>query len=324
MPDQTTEKFYESQVRECELAKERIENSLREAAKKSEKQVHAIDAVDFINMNLPPKDPILEGLVYTQDLIEIFAARGVGKTLFSMQVGIHIAAGRDFLKWKNTGAKKVLYIDGEMPGGLLQSRIKQALEYGHINEDDIRGRFKILTPDLHGTQLNLAQNANQLLIDSDVEWADVIMLDSFLTLFSYGKINDYESCIPLNDYLKSLRTRNKIVIFIHHAGKGGAQLGSVGKEIILDTVIQLKPRESESTELVLSFTKGRSLKESEKRPVLLTLNDCGWSLKNYAIEDQILELVESTDMKQVAIAQELDVSQSTVSRTLKRLGITRR
>ena len=46
----------------------------------------------------------------------VYAKRGVGKTHFALGVAYAVAAGAKFLSWQAETPRKVLYIDGEMPG----------------------------------------------------------------------------------------------------------------------------------------------------------------------------------------------------------------
>ncbi len=49
--------------------------------------------------------------------------RGLGKTHVSLNVAYAVATGGEFLGWKAPQPRRVLFIDGEMPGALLQERL---------------------------------------------------------------------------------------------------------------------------------------------------------------------------------------------------------
>jgi putative DNA primase/helicase len=55
-----------------------------------------------------------------------------------------------------------------------------------------------------------------------------------------GKENESESWAPIQEWILSLRRRGISVLFVHHAGKGGAQRGTSKREDVLDTVIVLR------------------------------------------------------------------------------------
>jgi RecA-family ATPase len=53
----------------------------------------------------------------------LYAWRGVGKTHVALGIGFAVASGGTFLGWQATAPRRVLYLDGEMPGASLQSRL---------------------------------------------------------------------------------------------------------------------------------------------------------------------------------------------------------
>jgi putative DNA primase/helicase len=118
------------------------------------------------------------------------------------------------------------------------------------------------------------------------------------------------------------------VLFIHHAGKGGKQLGTSKREDVLDTVIALKrpsdyvPEQGSCFEV--HFEKSRTFYGSDAEPVIVTLKDddtgsqC-WSIQSLEknTHDKVIELM-SEGLKQGDIAVELGVNKSNVSRHVKR------
>ena len=73
------------------------------------------DVRDFIRLEIPPRDVLLSPWLESASLAMIYAARGVGKTHFAMNIAHALATGGRFLKWQAAKAVPVLYIDGEMP-----------------------------------------------------------------------------------------------------------------------------------------------------------------------------------------------------------------
>ena len=53
----------------------------------------------------------------------LYAPRGVGKTNLALSMAYAVASGGPVLKWTAPTAKRVLYIDGEMPIDTLQERL---------------------------------------------------------------------------------------------------------------------------------------------------------------------------------------------------------
>jgi hypothetical protein len=116
-------------------------------------------AAEFNALDIPPREPILEGLLLTRSLVEVFAKRGVGKTFFALSMGLAVARGAGkFLEWTVHKARRVLYIDGEMSGAELQERLRK------FCGNNAPQNFDILASDtfyqMFETSMNLA-NAEQ-------------------------------------------------------------------------------------------------------------------------------------------------------------------
>ena len=66
-----------------------------------------------------------------------------------------------------------------------------------------------------------------------------MILDNLSALCVSGKENEGESWLPVQRWALRLRQRGISVLFVHHAGKGGAQRGTSRREDLLDVVINL-------------------------------------------------------------------------------------
>jgi putative DNA primase/helicase len=86
------------------------------------KSGYAISSVEFMDIVFPPREFIIEPWLETASLAMVYAKRGVGKTRFMMSVAYAIARGQSFLDWNIAQPRRVLYVDGELPGTLLQQR----------------------------------------------------------------------------------------------------------------------------------------------------------------------------------------------------------
>lgn len=289
---------------------------------------------EVLDSEFPPKNPILSPVLREMDLVEIFAKRGVGKTLFALQLAINVAAGVNFLGWESTGPRRVTYIDGEMPGALLQERAALAVRCAGGDTKAALENLVLVSPDFQEDAMpNLASPAGQAWIEPLVASADVIFLDSLLTLSDTGDLNKAESFTSMERYLLRLRKRGKTVVFLHHSGKTGDQLGSIRKETTLDTCIGLTPVSQEDAAAIselngcqtvakLEFTKSRSLYGSDAMPLLIGLGEDGWhcvAAEDFIVQ-QIVEMSENGE-SQISIANQLGISQSKVSRTLSKHGL---
>ncbi len=203
-------------------------------------KIRAVHLGEFLAMELPKQEMLLSPFLPSQGLAMIYAKRGVGKTHIALGIASAVARGGEFLKWEAPKPKKVLFIDGEMPGVAIQERLRRIAatdEFDLIAE----GNLRLITPDLQdGPMPNLSTLAGRNSIDELIADSDLIIIDNISSLFRSGVENEADSWQPAQDWALELRKRGKSILFIHHAGKGGQQRGSSKKEDILDAVICLK------------------------------------------------------------------------------------
>src|SRR4051794_7213793 len=77
---------------------------------------------EFVRLNLPRREHVLSPILPARGLAMAYAGRGVGKTRLGMGMAYAVACGGEFLRWKAEKARRVLYVDGEMPAELMQER----------------------------------------------------------------------------------------------------------------------------------------------------------------------------------------------------------
>lgn len=204
------------------------------------KKLHVVGIGEFIRLNLPVHEAILSPILLTQSLTMIYAKRGIGKTYVALEIAHAVASGGSCFKWQALKPRKVLYIDGEMPGFAMQERLKRIVNAKHtkVPSDDF---FRLVTPDLQENLMpDLSTKEGRALIDAYAENSDLIIIDNLSCLFRMGDENEAASWMPAQNWLLDLRRRGKSVLLIHHAGKSGAQRGTSKKEDMLDVVITLK------------------------------------------------------------------------------------
>jgi RecA-family ATPase len=64
-------------------------------------------------------------MLSSESITELYAWRGTGKTLLSLSLGLHLAAGKDMPRFTIPTPKKVLYIEGELPESQLKDRLSK-------------------------------------------------------------------------------------------------------------------------------------------------------------------------------------------------------
>jgi hypothetical protein len=78
---------------------------------------------DFLNLHIPPREMLLHPILPERGLAMLLCARGIGKTLLGLSMGLAVASGGPLLRWSAPNPRRVLYIDGEMPLACLQERL---------------------------------------------------------------------------------------------------------------------------------------------------------------------------------------------------------
>ena len=300
----------------------------REAAYEPPRKLVALNVVEFLSREIPPREMLLAPILPTQGLVMIYSWRGVGKTHTAIGIALAVASGGAFLRWTAPVARRVLYLDGEMPAGVMQERIAAAA-HASATEPPTPDHLRIITPDLQPEGMpNLASAEGREAVE---EWladgCDLLVIDNISTLCCMGRENESESWEPMQTWLLDLRRRGISVLLVHHAGKGGAQRGTSRREDILDTVLSLKRPDdyepSEGARFEVHFEKSRGIFGEEAAPFEARLEtrdgEAIWTMRE--IEDvklaraQVL-FAEGSTVRDVA--EELGISKSAAGRLKKK------
>jgi putative DNA primase/helicase len=299
-----------------------------ESLEPARRRLLALNIYEFLSREIPPREMLLAPILPTQGLMMLYSWRGVGKTHTAIGIALAVASGGAFLRWKAPVPRRVLYLDGEMPAGVMQERIAAAAHASSTEPPP--DHLRIITPDLQPDGMpNLASADGREAVE---EWladgCDLLVIDNISTLCRMGRENESESWEPMQTWLLDLRRRGISVVLVHHAGKGGAQRGTSRREDILDTVLSLKRPEgyepSEGARFEVHFEKSRGIFGEEAAAFEARLEvrdgDAIWTMRE--IEDvklaraQVL-FAESLSVRDVA--EELGISKSAAGRLKKKL-----
>jgi AAA domain len=285
---------------------------------------------ELLMRDFPEREPILSPWLLTQSLTMIHAWRGIGKTHMALGIAYAVATAGEFLTWHAPTARRVLYIDGEMPAAAIRDRLKALVE-GDDREFD-PANLLILTPDAQdGPMPDLATREGQEAVGAIVAANNVelIIVDNISTLCrNSGPENEAESWRGPQEWALRMRRLGKSILFIHHSGKGGGQRGSSKREDTLDVVIKLqRPTDYEPEQdarFEIHFEKYRNGAGDDAKALEATLGKDGnghacWTWRS--VEEGTYERVVALfaeGFKPGEIAQELAIDKSRVSRHLKR------
>lgn len=158
--------------------------------------LQADDIEAFLALEIPPREMILTPFLPSQGLVMLFAARGIGKTHLSLGIGYAVATGSTFLRWTAPKARRVLFIDGEMPATTMQERLA-AIVAGSDKEPSDPNFLRIITPDRQEAGIpDLSTSAGQAAVEAVLIDSDLLILDNLSSLFRSGRENEAEGWVP--------------------------------------------------------------------------------------------------------------------------------
>lgn len=293
-------------------------------------QAAVLEYGQLVALDLPERKRHLPWLPEGGNVM-VYGPRGAGKTFFQLGLTSALVTGTPFLKWATGEPVGVLYVDGEMQLDELRQRMTALLP----------GPPKALLHFL-SSEMVYHKLRRDLVLTSEVVRSEIIdildshpsihvvILDNISCLFAgidEDKKRDWE---PIAAWLVRLRHRGLATVLVHHAGKGGQQRGTSGREDALDTVIHLaQPSTHETNEgchFELTFTKSRSVKGEEVGPLDVKLTEKNeqltWTYQPLEIsrEDQVRALLADGVTNNADIAEELGISRSYAWKLKKKVG----
>lgn len=285
---------------------------------------------DLLSLKIPDRPRHVPWLPEGGNVM-VYGPRGVGKTFLQLALAVALTTGRDLLKWKIAAPVGVLYVDGEMQLDELRKRATDLMDSPPIAPLEFLtsqlvyqrcgGKDLVLTSEAMRQQVVKILDAR-----SDIR---VLILDNISCLFSGINEDSKQDWEPINAWLIRLRHRGLATVLVHHAGKGGQQRGTSGREDSLDTVIQLnKPTGVDAREgchFELSFTKCRSVTGEDVAPLDVRLQTVNgrlqwfWQPVEVSNLDRARQLVAEGVSGPTELSEELGISKGHASKLLKKL-----
>jgi KaiC/GvpD/RAD55 family RecA-like ATPase len=191
-----------------------------------------------------------------QESCMVYAAAGVGKSLFALSAAIAVAGRGSFLGW-NVGEKangadwRVLYVDGEMHITDIQERARLLLDaVPDIDRSKVGTNLSFLArqhqkPDAGFPSITETEGTEFILKTVREAPFDLIVLDNFSTL---GQVEDENAASSFNSiqvFLMALKVDGVATMLVHHSGKerkdgGGDFRGSSKLAVTFETIIKLE------------------------------------------------------------------------------------
>lgn len=291
--------------------------------------LRALSAEELLAADVAPREMVLDPILPAQGLTMLHSARGAGKTYLALETADAVSCGRRCLRWNAPKARRVLYVDGELPATVLRSRLASIIAGA---EDATRSAemLRIISPDFQDRPMpDLSGPAGQQMIEAHLDGVQLLILDNLSCLCRSGRENEADDWTPVQEWLLKLRQRGLAVLFPHHSGKAGAQRGTSRREDVLDCVFTLRHptdyKPAEGLRVEVHFEKLRAYLGESARPfeVVMRTDHRGaaiWTTR--AVEDVVgaraAELfAEGLTVRDVA--EELQISKSKAGRLKKKL-----
>jgi len=283
-----------------------------------------IGLTDFLALRIPPRELLLAPWLPAKGLAMLAAPRGIGKTFVALNVAYAVASGGSFLRWQAPCARRVLYIDGEMPAVALQERVRAIAEKAQAAPD--ADALAIMAADMGEDGVpDLSTPEAQAALMPMLAPYDLVVMDNLSTLCRSGRENEAESWTTVQGFALTLRRAGKSVLFVHHTGKNGAQRGTSRREDVLDSVLLLKRPDDydakQGARFIVTFDKARGFtgEAAESFEAALDPYSGEWTVKAAtAARDAEMREMREMGFSVREIARELGVGNATVQRALKR------
>jgi len=257
---------------------------------------------EFTIKDFPKPQYILWPIVAKQQIRQVFAQAGTGKTLMMLHEACAVASGHDFLHFKNEKQTKtpVLYVEGEMDSSSIQDRLNDIestyeRENKILNKDFLFFATMALQKDMYFHsitaevgRLNVEITAKK--VEEITGIKPVIYLDN-ITALTVMQEKEGADWVEMMHWLSRLRNRGYHVTFLHHPTKTGETAsGSNIKERSIDINMKLsqvdektiiEEREEGHTQIIMEFLKWRehmNTFHSKKRIAVLSRSTGKWEI----------------------------------------------
>ena len=295
---------------------------------KPKRRLVALTAHELLSMEVPRREMILAPVLPSKGLVMLYSKRGVGKTFLALCIAYAVASGGPCLRWTAPKPRRVLVVDGEMPLVTLKDRLA-SIALSSAAEPPSPDYIRIIAADHQESGIpDLATDEGQLAIEEHIaaDGIELVIIDNLSTLCRSGKENEADSWGPIQEWALDLRRRGVSVLFVHHAGKGGAQRGTSKREDILDTVIALRrPKDycpADGARFEVHLEKARGVYDEAAKPfeARLEVRDrlMAWTMRDLEnVEAQRVADLKADGYSVRDIAAEMGISKSKADRLVK-------
>lgn len=177
-----------------------------------------INAAKWLNEESPFPDQVLEDTFDTGDKVAIIGLSKLRKSFFLLQLAILLAAGLNFLLWKVSRCRRVLYVQLEIQEHHFHKRLKRMCTALGITAEKLGDRLQILNG--RGLGITGPEGVERIEKLAQQFKPEVIVFDPLYKIAS-GVENAAEDMKKVMDSFDTLtRNTGAAVIYVHHDAKG--------------------------------------------------------------------------------------------------------
>ncbi|MGN6422941.1 MAG: AAA family ATPase [Asticcacaulis sp.] len=254
----------------------------------------------------PKRDFLLSPWLREQESVMLWAAPGVGKTMFSMTLALAIAGGGAVLGWTAPAPRKVILVDGEMASDDIQARLVTLQDTVSGLDVDAADRNLIILarhaqdPDVKFWDFADEEQHDHILAKLRREKPDLVIIDNLSTVAAIDDENDAAKMHTFVRFLMRLKQAKIACLVIHHANKSGSGFrGSSMLATTFEVIMGMKKEKGRdvldpagTTRFHMVWEKYRGLRDSTigDRAVTLSRTDNGdleWAFE--LPQDEVLE-----------------------------------
>jgi len=193
-----------------------------------------MDISSTLAMQLPAIEQLC-GALYSSGVLMIAGVAGVGKSLYTLALAAHLAAGKTFGGWHTPKPRGVLYVDGEMASQYMQARLKD------LPGSDKLGLIHLESMRAAGAYINLGEQRwrDWFLRDEVFGRYDVFIFDTVSSLLlPTPEISSFapEYWLQLEAWHQQFRAHGKTVVWVDNLNKAGEIFGTALKQHKVDSV----------------------------------------------------------------------------------------
>lgn len=267
-------------------------------------KVHAtglsfLNGNEFCAKDFPEPDYILQPILASSQIRQVWAKAGTGKTLYCLYEAAAVVSGYDFLHYKHNGTKTpVLYVEGEMDSSSIKNRIFK-IEEAYERQNKILNKdylffatlaiqkdmyFHSLTADVGRKNVEITAKEIERIIGKK----PIIYLDN-ITALTVMQEKEGEQWVELMQWTSRMRNKGYHITFLHHPTKTGESAsGSNIKERSIDIDMKLETPDEKTeieeygedhTQMHIEFPKWREHNNtfhSKKRTAVISRNTGEW------------------------------------------------